>query len=111
LLRDWLVQYKFNDWDETETNKTPVTHERKVEVAESIAQQLNKTDKWHSHSRGLCMEVVRHELKLIIEDLEENKPLHENVRGYNGLIVDYMRKMKQYGVLHTRERYLPLFGL
>ena len=65
LLKDWLVKYKFKDWKKTETRGKTVTKKMRTDRARMIAEKLNKTDHWHSHSRGIPMEVVRRDLRLL----------------------------------------------
>lgn len=55
--------------------------------AKEIAEKLNDPQRWHSHSRGIPMAVLRRDLKLLIDDLK-----------------DYSFKRGYRVVLHTRER-------
>jgi membrane-bound ClpP family serine protease len=105
LLTNWLVQYKFKDWAETETNKTPVTQEIKEERAKSIAKALNKTTLWHSHGRGIPMVVLEDKLKLKIDDLAENPERYKCVEKYSNLLKHYMVKSGNEFALHTPGRY------
>lgn len=53
LLRDWLVRYKFKNWNETETNKKRVTPPMKRARANKIARNLSEYEavaqscSWH----------------------------------------------------------------
>jgi len=107
LLKAWLVKYKFKNWTITRTRHLPVTAEMRRERAEDIANQLNNTAKWHSHGRGISMDELNQDVNLLIDDLEENKGLHGAVRAYDALLADYMNKMGQRGVLHTKGHYTP----
>jgi serine dehydrogenase proteinase len=49
LVSDWLVRYKFRDWNEHSTTKQPVTPEDRVKRAEGIAKELCNHQKWLSH--------------------------------------------------------------
>jgi len=62
LLKEWLVRYKFKNWDKTETRGTEVTEDMKVGRAKEVATALNDTDRWHSHSRGITRHVLQNEL-------------------------------------------------
>lgn len=66
LLRRWLANYKFKDWEETETRAEPVTQSMKEERADWIARQLNDHHRWLTHGRGLDMMTLQEELKLKI---------------------------------------------
>lgn len=70
LLEDWLATYKFKNWTETETHKNPVTPVMRRDPAKQIALQLNDTAEWHSHNRGITMEVLRRRLNLQIENAD-----------------------------------------
>jgi hypothetical protein len=108
LLKEWLVKYKFKDWKKTQTRKLPVTAKVRQQRAEEIARQLNNTGHWHSHGRGISMEVLKRELKLQIEDFGADSKLNEMIRGYYRLLEDYMLKLGQSSVLHTNGHYRPL---
>ena len=53
LVKEWLVDYKFKNWNITETKKTPVTIDMKRKRAEEIAQELTNHTKWRSHGRSI----------------------------------------------------------
>lgn len=79
----------------------------RMERAEDIAAKLNDIEKWHSHSRGISMPVLKRVLKLEIEDFGKNKNLNEKIRSYNRLLNDYMMRMGQFAVLHRKGLYVP----
>lgn len=106
LLKEWLVKYKFKNWARTRTRRKKVTHAMRVERAAKIATQLNATSEWHSHSRGISMEVLQRTLKLEIDDFGANATLRAALRTYYALIQDYvMRRGHDMWVLHTTTRY------
>jgi hypothetical protein len=107
LLKDWLVRYKFKNWDTTETRGTRVTQQRKARRAEEIARELSNTDRWHSHGYGISMEVLRRDLKLRINDLDESEEACSKVRLYDSLLRDYMQRRGSNGVIQTVHRYVP----
>lgn len=104
LLGDWLCTYKFKDWNETETRGVPVTDEMKRERAEEVANELNNTDRWHSHSNGISAEVLRQELKLKIDDFGDHA---DAVRRYHELLKDYRELNGHFGVVHAPGSYVP----
>jgi hypothetical protein len=108
LLKEWLAKYKFKDWTVTETSQTPVTPEMREQRAEEIATALNDTDRWHSHARGISMQVLRDDLNLKINDLDDNHRLRDSVRAYYRLLKDYMGKLGHQGAVHTRNQFVPL---
>ncbi|HZU33911.1 MAG TPA: serine dehydrogenasease, partial [Candidatus Angelobacter sp.] len=109
VLQDWLVKYKFKNWKETETQKLPVTEQLKKERAESIGKTLNDTEKWHSHGYGISMDVLRNDLKLVIDDFGANKEMSSAIRIYHDLLSDYMVKRDNRGVVHICGQYRPFF--
>jgi hypothetical protein len=98
LLRQWLATYKFKDWKETETSKTPVTQALREKRAEEIATKLMKHDLWGSHGRGLPMKVLQQEVNLKIDDFGADPALSHTIRDYFGLLIDYLirNNMEQY---------------
>jgi ATP-dependent protease ClpP protease subunit len=108
LLKEWLVTYKFKDWTKTESRGLKVTKQMRTRRAGQIAVQLNKTGRWHSHSRGIPMELLRRELKLLIDDLDDNPVLAKAVRNYQRLLIDYMRRRGHDFALHRTGEYWGL---
>lgn len=103
LLETWLVRYKFKDWSTTETNGTKVTEDQKRKRAVEIAEKLNDTERWHSHGRPIGIDVLRSELNLKIEDIDDTKDLARNVRSYFDLLQDYVQREQWSTFIHTRE--------
>lgn len=107
LLKEWLVKYKFKNWRLTETHKTPVTSKMKTDRAAEIGTALNDPDRWHSHSSGISMEVLRRKLKLLIDDYDEDENAANRIRDYHVLMDDYMGRRTQTGAVHAVGRYVP----
>jgi len=106
LLEKWLAKYKFRNWKKTKTRKLKVTTAMKRRRAREIAEKLNDTDKWHTHGHGISMAVLRSkEVKLLIEDFEEIKGLHQQIRDYWALLSDHMGKLGAPGVIHVKNQY------
>ncbi len=107
LLEEWLVKYKFKNWEKTESSGKKVTAAMRARRAKSIAKKLNETSHWHSHSRGISMEVARRELQLRIEDIDAAPDLKEALTGYGTLLNDYrMRRGHQYLMIDCDGGYL-----
>lgn len=109
LLEEWLVKYKFKNWKKTETRQIKVTNAMRKKRASTIAKELNKTERWHTHGIGIPMEVLRKDknLKLLILDFGENSRLCGIIKTYNSLLDDYMMKRAHKGVIHTIGSYIP----
>jgi ClpP class serine protease len=107
LLEEWLVKYKFKNWKVTETSKTKVTKAMRVARAKEIGELLNKTDYWHSHSRGISMEALGRDVKLLIDDFDANATIGPAIRNYYRLLRDYQMRRGDYAMLiHTKEGYI-----
>lgn len=110
LLNEWLVKYKFKNWDFTETRKKKVTPKMKKDRAYQIAEKLNDTGLWNSHARPIGMETLRRELKLKIEDFGADAKLSEPVRNYYRLLKDYMGRMNHKWAIHMVNHYTHIGG-
>lgn len=111
LLKQWLVNYKFKNWEKTATRKKVVTKRMKVARAADIARKLNDTDFWHSHGHGISMEVLSRDLKLQIEDFGDKIELTESIRSYHRLLIDYMGRRSHTASLHTEKGYVPIMTM
>lgn len=111
LFKKWLAKYKFKNWKITKKKKLKVNKKMREEEAERIAGLLNNTKLWHTHNRGISMEVLRRVLKLEIEDFAEIPNLNKLIKQYYKLLNDYMEKRGFAGLVHTKEQFRPLFKL
>lgn len=102
LVKNWLANYKFKDWTETETRRAPVDQKMREERAKQIAEALSNNERWHSHARGLNIDVLRDELNLRVEDYSEDAQLFGVIHGYFDLFLDMMRQKKVESFVHTR---------
>ncbi len=109
LLKNWLVKYKFKDWDKHETTKEflgqRVTKEQKQERAEEIAKILGNNKMWHSHGRAIGISTLQTVLRLRIEDYSHNDELRPLIRSYNDVICDYVLRMGYPNFLHSRKHF------
>ena len=103
LLKKWLATYKFKEWKETETEKTLVTEQMKVDRATLIANALSDNEKWFSHGRGISRDTLQGtDIKLKIDDLEANRDLQRAVREYHHCLSDYMVDRTLPNLVHSR---------
>ncbi len=105
LLIKWLSQYKFKNWNETETKQVEVTRNMKEERAKDIAALLNDPERWHSHGRAIDRTTLQEEVKLKIDNLEDASNLYGLVRDYFELLKDYMHRENLFSFIHTREYF------
>ena len=108
LLEEWLVNYKFKDWHKTQEGGRRVTSRLRKSRATMIAKKLSNPDHWHSHGRGISMEVLGRDINLRIEDFGENDELNGPIRVYCKLLKDYMIRLRHAAVLHRGGSHVPL---
>lgn len=106
LLKKWLVDYKFKNWEKHRTSVKkrgkPVTKKEKQQRAEEIAKMLSNNKLWHSHGRKIGLTTLSGILKLEIEDYSKNEELRTKIRSYNDFLVDYLRRYEVPLFLHSR---------
>lgn len=111
LLKEWLTKYKFRNWKKTRTRGQKVSAALRTARAAEVAICLNDTDRWHSHGRGISMDVLRNIVKVEIEDFGAKPERSRLIRGYHKLLVDYMAKLGHGGALHMTSRYTPFMAV
>jgi len=102
LLKDWLVKYKFKDWDKHSGTQKPVTSEEKTIRAEEIAIALSDHKKWHSHGRMIGIKTLTQDLRLRIEDYTENIEMKSAIRQYSDLLFDCVQSRGTNHMIHTK---------
>jgi len=102
LLKEWLVKYKFKNWNKRQ-NGTSVTHDEKEKRAEEVARDLGDNKLWHSHGRSIGIEALTNILKLKIEDYSNDTNLSPLIREYNDLICQYILRNESSVFLHSRK--------
>lgn len=106
LLKKWLVEYKFKDWETHETTEslkgTPVTQKEKEARAEEIATMLSDNRVWHSHGRMISAATLKKVLRLRIEDYSNDAILRPKVLAYSDFLTDYITRHDIKHFLHSR---------
>lgn len=90
LIKKWLAEFKFCDWDKKETSGNTVTAQDRTNRAEEIATKLSDIIRWRSHSRGIHRSTLVEELKLQVKKLEDYPQLALDAKAGFDLIRDYM---------------------
>lgn len=103
LIKDWLVKYKFKNWNE-HSDGSPVTDLDKQKRAEEIANKLGNNKEWLSHGRCIDIRKLK-EMKLEIDDYSENENLKRMIRDYNSLIMSYISRFGYKVFLHSRNYF------
>lgn len=102
LLKEWLVDYKFKNWDKhSSTGKDVTANEKKVR-AEEIAKLLGNNSLWQSHGRSIGIKTLTGILKLRIEDYSKEPELRNLIRNYNDLITEYILRHGPKIFVHSR---------
>lgn len=109
LLKDWLVEYKFDNWTVHETTPSKkgqlVTKKEKRQRAEEIAKTLGDNKLWHSHGRMIGPNTLQEVLRLKIDDYSTNGELRQLIRSYNDLLIQYIAREGYPYFLHCRDGY------
>ena len=104
LLKEWLTEYKFKDWNEHRTTNpgTPVTRQEKEKRAEEIAEKLSNNKIWHSHGRMIGMRKLTEELRLYIEDYGQDPSLSDAIRRYYDTLTAYLERQSHAFLIYNR---------
>lgn len=100
LLKKWLVNYKFKNWN-NHKNGNPVTLQEKQQRAEDIAKELSNNNTWKSHGKGITISELTN-LKLKIEDYSNDLVLRPLIRDYYNTMDEYVRTHKLGLFIHDR---------
>jgi hypothetical protein len=101
LLKKWLVEFKFKNWQRHRTNNigADVSPEEKLERAEQIAKDLVNHKKWRSHGRNIDIHKLT-AMRIEIDDYSDNVQLSNAIRGYNDPLTGYIDRMNTPFYLH-----------
>lgn len=101
LIEDWLVRYKFKDWQHHSSSNKPVTDDEKKSRANEIAQALGSQEKWGTHNRGINRQALI-DLRLKIDDLEDDSHLSEEIKGYFWFLRHFASTKQFPSIVHSR---------
>ncbi len=102
LLKDWLVKYKFKNWDVHSSNGKKVTEVQKKNRAAETAKLLSNNKIWHSHGRFIGIDTVVNTLKIQVENYSQEIELRSKIREYNDLICEFIREKQISFFIHSR---------
>lgn len=109
LLKKWLVEYKFRDWETHATDPQKkgqqVTPKEKQDRAEQIAKQLGDNKLWHSHGRMIGPGTLTRLLRLKINDYSADTNLRTIIRSYNDLLTQYIGRGDFKWFIHNRQYF------
>lgn len=109
LLKQWLVEYKFRDWNTHESNPVKlgqaVTRGEKEARAEDIAKLLGDNKLWHSHGRMISAATLDRKLRLRIDDYSTDTRLKKLIRDYNDLLTEYIARGAHTFFMHSKNYF------
>ena len=94
LIEDWLVQYKFKDWQKN--------NQEKRERAQEIAQILNDHRKWYTHGSSIHKDILENDIGLKIDDYSVDKDLKKLIWAYFWSLSEYTSKVRAPSFIHSR---------
>ena len=100
LLKRWLVEYKFKNWN-NHKNGNEGTKEEKEKRAEDIDKELSDNKKWKAHAKGITIAELK-DLKLRIEDFSGDVDLRPLIRDYYNTMDEYIRMRNIPLFIHNR---------
>ncbi|MDX2206453.1 MAG: hypothetical protein SFU57_02305 [Gemmatimonadales bacterium] len=107
LLKKWLVEFKFRNWETHRSDPVKmghtVTDDEKQERAEQIARMLGDNKLWHSHGRMIGPRTLTQILRLEINDYSTDQALRPLIRSYNDLLTDYIARGGFNLFMHNRD--------
>lgn len=101
-VREWLIRYKFEKWDQRRSSGEPVTPEYKAKVADDIARQLSSQARWKTHGRSLRIPDLRG-LGLQITDFSESPDLFDAIQRYYILLQMALDGSNIYKIYETSD--------
>ena len=102
LVSRFLSEYKFKNWNETETRKEKVTEDYKVERAKEIATKLSDHTTWKSHGRSLKLKTLE-EIGLKIKNINDDEKISELVERIHVLLRLIFSSSATYKIIVTNE--------
>ncbi|HAT1879423.1 TPA: Clp protease ClpP [Legionella pneumophila subsp. pneumophila] len=81
LVKEWLVEYKFKNWETHSSTGNSVTLSEKKKRAQKIAQALSRHGNWLTHGKSLKIQDLT-TLGLKITDYSQQKHLNDAITRY-----------------------------
>lgn len=100
LVRQWLKEYKFSDWNIHKHSKNNVTEQEKEEKAKEIAEELCAHSKWLTHGRSIGIKELT-EIGLEINDYRKNPDLNDAISRYFILLTMTFDQTAIYKIYET----------
>lgn len=103
LVKEWLFEYKYKNWEKTDSGKT-VTEEYKRARAKEAAEFLCDHITWRSHGRSLKIDDLKEYIK--IDRIDDNPALSNVVYRINTILRLIFGESNIYKLFRTEDTYL-----
>ncbi len=108
LVADWLVKYKFKNWDTHSRTGATVTCAEREERAKEIAWKLCNHKQWLTHGRSIKIADLE-DMGLQITDYSKTPELAEAIRRYHTLVQMTFDSTNIYKVFETTDSQILRF--
>lgn len=85
LVKEWLVNYKFKNWNKHSSNGAEVTQDEKKKRANEIAERLCDHKYWKTHARSIKISDLEN-MRVKITDYSKERELYGAINRYNTLL-------------------------
>ncbi len=99
-VREWLVKYKFREWEHHSSTGLPVTLDDKRNRADEIAAALCSQARWRTHGRSIRIADLR-ALRLKITNYDDDPELADAVNRYYVLLRMMFETGNIYKIVET----------
>lgn len=102
LVSRFLCEYKFKNWETTETNEKKVTEEYKKNRADEIAEKLADHSTWKSHGRSLKLKTLE-KIGLKIKNINDDNNISELIERIHILLRLIFSSSGTYKIVATED--------
>jgi endogenous inhibitor of DNA gyrase (YacG/DUF329 family) len=106
-VAEWLVRYKFREWNTHTSNGQPVTPEEKRQRADEIASKLCSQAQWRTHGRSIRIPDLL-ALRVRITNYEDQPELRDAIGRYYVLARMTFEQGNVYKIFETPAATLAL---
>lgn len=104
-LKEWLPKYKFKNWTITETSKTHVTSDKKIQRADDIATEMANHKRWRDHGKSLKIADLE-SLGLKINRIDDDESLADIVYRIKIVILLLFSTSSHYKIFQSADEAL-----
>jgi len=108
LVKEWLVKYKFKNWDRHTSSGQPVTPDEKIVRADEIAKTLCDHGKWKTHGRSIMVSDLK-SMGLRITYYADHADLFDAIERYHTLLLMTFSMTSVYKIIETPDSQVVRF--